>query len=127
MPSPFHFYRQQFAVYCGLLWCGTDNPKMTQARALARRLVPRNTFLCIFLIAAFFPLTAQAQDDEAFDPISVGAELDQLAGQLEDEDVDGMPHDIRWIRSYVLGQIGCSGVFLNSLLAARLVDAHGAQ
>ena len=61
---------------------------MTQARALARRLVPRNTFLCIFLIAAFFPLTAQAQDDEAFDPISVGAELDQLAGQLEDEDVD---------------------------------------
>jgi small-conductance mechanosensitive channel/uncharacterized protein YndB with AHSA1/START domain len=88
MPSPFHFYRQQFAVYCGLLWYGTDNPKMTQARALARRLVPRNTFLCIFLIAAFFPLTAQAQDDEAFDPISVGAELDQLAGQLEDEDVD---------------------------------------
>ena len=88
MPSPFHFYRQQFAVYCGLLWCGTDNPKMTQARALARHLVPRNTFLYIFLIAAFFPLTTLAQDEEAFDPISAGAELDQLAGQLEGEDVD---------------------------------------
>ena len=88
MPSPFHFYRHRFAVYCGLLWCGTDIPKMTQAKALARHLLPRNTFLCIFLIAAFFSLSVQAQDEEAFDPIGAGAELDQLAGQLEGEDVD---------------------------------------
>ncbi len=61
---------------------------MTQAKALARHLLPRNIILCIFLSAACLSLTVQAQEEEAFDPISVGAELDQLAGQLENEDVD---------------------------------------
>ena len=61
---------------------------MTQAKALARRLVPRHTFLCTFIIAACFSPAAQAQDEGGFDPISVGAELDQLASQLEDEDVE---------------------------------------
>jgi len=62
---------------------------MTQANALARRLAPRHTFLCIFLTAGFLVSHAtQAQEEEVFDPISVGAELDQLAGQLEDEAVE---------------------------------------
>ena len=62
---------------------------MTQAKALARHLVPRNSFLCIFpIVALFFSLAVEAQDEDGFDPISVGAELDQLASQLEDEDVE---------------------------------------
>ena len=89
MPSPFRFYRHQFAVYCGQLWRGTDNPKMTQAKVLARLLLPRHTFLCIFAaVVTLFSAPVQAQDEEAFDPISVGAELDQLAGQLADEGVE---------------------------------------
>ncbi len=89
MPSPFHSYRHRFAVYCGLHWCGTDYPKMTKAKALARHLVPRNIFLCTFpIVAVLCSLTVYGQDEDAFDPISVGAELDQLASQLEDDAVE---------------------------------------
>ena len=89
MPSPFHFYPQRFAVYCGQLNRGTDIPKMTQAKALSRSLFSRNSFLCIFpVLAVSLSLSVQAQDEEVFDPISIGAELDQLASQLEDEDVE---------------------------------------
>jgi small-conductance mechanosensitive channel len=62
---------------------------MTQSRALARRLDPRNYFLCILSIVIYLSCTpAQGQDANLFDPISIGAELDQLAGQLEDEEVE---------------------------------------
>ena len=89
MPSPFRFYRHQFAVYCGQLWRGTDNPKMTQAKVLAPHLLPRRSFLCIFAaVVVLFFAPVQAQQEEAFDPISVGAELDQLASQLADEGVE---------------------------------------
>ena len=89
MPSPFHFYRDWFSVYCSEPGSGTEIPKMTQAKALARRLDPRNTFLCIFpVLTLLCGPPAQAQDEEIFDPISVGAELDQLARQLDDEEVE---------------------------------------
>jgi small-conductance mechanosensitive channel len=62
---------------------------MTQAKALARRLFPRKSFLCIFLLVALtLSLPVMAQDEKVFDPISIGAELDQLASQLEDEEVE---------------------------------------
>ncbi len=62
---------------------------MTQAKALTPHLVPRNTFLCIFPLVAFlFAAPVCAQDEDGFDPISVSAELDQLASQLEDDDVE---------------------------------------
>jgi potassium efflux system protein len=61
---------------------------MTQAKALARHPVPWNFFLCISLIATFFSLAVLAQDEKAFDPISIGAELDQLANQLADQGVE---------------------------------------
>ena len=89
MPSPFRFYRHRFAVYCGQLWHGTDNPKMTQAKVLARHLLQGHTFLCIFAaIIVLFTGPVQAQDEETFDPISVSAELDQLASELADEGVE---------------------------------------
>ena len=62
---------------------------MIQAKALARCLDPRNSFLCFFTIVLFlFGLPAQAQDEDVFDPIVVGAELDQLASHLEDEQIE---------------------------------------
>ncbi len=62
---------------------------MTQAKVPARRPVPKNSFLCFFPLVAFlFAPPVQAQDEDGFDPISVGAELDQLASQLEDQDVE---------------------------------------
>jgi small-conductance mechanosensitive channel len=62
---------------------------MAQAKALAQRLFARNSFLCISLILSIFiSLPAPAQDERVFDPISIGAELDQLANQLEDEEVE---------------------------------------
>lgn len=62
---------------------------MKQSKALTRHLVPRNSFLCIFpVVAVLFSMPAHPQDGEAFDPISVGADLDQLASQLEQEDVE---------------------------------------
>ncbi len=61
---------------------------MTQAKALGRYLVPRHSYLCLFLILAIASsLPVHAQDEEVFDPINVGAELDLLASQLEDENV----------------------------------------
>ena len=61
---------------------------MIQAEALARRLDPRSSCLCIFPIFLFlFGLPAQAQEEDVFDPISVSVELDQLASHLEDEQV----------------------------------------
>ena len=88
-PRPSIFYRHRFAVYCSERGSGTDIPKMIQAKALARRLDPRNSFLCIFPIFLFlFGLPAQAQEEDVFDPISVGAELDQLASHLDDEQVE---------------------------------------
>jgi potassium efflux system protein len=64
-------------------------PKMTQAKALARRLFPRFSCLCIILlVTSVASLSVFAQDEKAFDPISIGAELDQLADQLEEEDVE---------------------------------------
>ncbi len=78
-----------FAAYCRGPYCGTETPKMTQAKALARRLVPRNSFHYIFpIVAVLFAPPVQAQDEDVFDPISISAELDQLAGQLEDEDIE---------------------------------------
>ena len=62
---------------------------MIQAKALARRLDPWKSFLCLFPIVLFlFGLPAQAQDEDLFDPISVSVELDQLASHLEDEQVE---------------------------------------
>ena len=63
---------------------------MTQTIAVTRRLSLRNSFLCIFLIVSFLSgLTqAQVQNTYIFDPISVGAELDQLASQLEHEQIE---------------------------------------
>jgi potassium efflux system protein len=61
---------------------------MTQATALARRLVPRKSFLYTFLLCSLlYSAQTPGQEEEIFDPISVNAELDQLAGQLEDEEV----------------------------------------
>ena len=57
---------------------------MTQTIAVTRRLSLRNSFLCIFSIVSFLSgLTqAQVQNTYIFDPISVDAELDQLAAEL---------------------------------------------
>ncbi|MFQ5547234.1 MAG: mechanosensitive ion channel domain-containing protein [Woeseia sp.] len=61
---------------------------MTKARAFARRLDRRNSLLCIFpTLLILFGHTAIAQEEEIFDPIGVGAELDQLVSQLEDEEI----------------------------------------
>ena len=62
---------------------------MTQAKVLARHLLQGHTFLCTFAaVIVLFTAPVQAQDEETFDPISVSAELDQLASQLADEGVE---------------------------------------
>ena len=61
---------------------------MTQALPTVRHHVLRLPFLCIiFLLSSLPAALSVAQEEEVFDPIAVGAQLDQLSEQLGAENV----------------------------------------
>lgn len=61
---------------------------MTQAQSTDRHHDLRLYFLCIVLnVLAFAALPSFAQDEQAFDPIAAGAELDRLSEQLNTEGI----------------------------------------
>jgi hypothetical protein len=55
---------------------------MTPSLLSDRRHVLQLPFLCVIFVIASFPAFSVAQEADIFDPIAVGAQLDQLSEQL---------------------------------------------
>ena len=61
---------------------------MTKALLADRCHVPQLPFLCVILLLSVFPAALSvAQEEEFFDPIAAGAQLDQLSETLSAEGV----------------------------------------
>jgi small-conductance mechanosensitive channel/uncharacterized protein YndB with AHSA1/START domain len=61
---------------------------MTQALLTDRHHVLRHPFLCIiFLLSSLSAVLAVAQEEDVFDPIAVGAQLDEISEQLGAESI----------------------------------------